>query len=179
MSRVGNSAIIIPEGVNCTFENSIFTAKGKSSEQTYKVPSEVKLEMKDGSISFSIANKKNKTLTALWGTTRANVNNAVIGVSQGFTKKLEINGVGYRASVSGSTLKMQLGFSHEVDFPIPQGITITVEKSPAAIVITGANKQQVGQVATEIRKYRPPEPYKGKGLKYDDETIFRKEGKKK
>ncbi len=179
MSRIGSSAIIIPEGVNCKFEDSIFTVKGKLGEQTYKVPAEVKLVMEDNEISFSILNSKNKTLRALWGTTRANVNNAVVGVSSGFTKKLEINGVGYRASVAGSILKMQLGFSHDVDFPIPQGITITVDKTPAAIVISGADKQQVGQVAAEIRKYRPPEPYKGKGLKYSDETIFRKEGKKK
>jgi large subunit ribosomal protein L6 len=114
----------------------------------------------------------------MWGTARARIQNMVAGVSQGFTRELEINGVGYRAAVQGNALNLQLGFSHDVAYPIPEGISIKCEK-PTSITITGADKQQVGQVAAEIRSYRPPEPYKGKGVKYADEVVLRKEGKKK
>jgi large subunit ribosomal protein L6 len=114
----------------------------------------------------------------MWGTTRALVNNMVTGVANGFTRNLEINGVGYRAAVQGSTLNLQLGYSHDIPYPIPTDVRITCER-PTAITITGADRQRVGQVAAEIRGYRPPEPYKGKGIKYSDETIRRKEGKKK
>ncbi len=114
----------------------------------------------------------------MWGMTRAMVNNLIVGVSKGFEKKLEINGVGYKAAVSGKNLQLSLGYSHDVTFPIPQGISITTPK-PTEITISGIDKRQVGQVAAEIRGFRPPEPYKGKGVKYSDEFIFRKEGKKK
>ena len=123
-------------------------------------------------------NNETKQARALWGTTRALVNNMVTGVSAGFTRKLEINGVGYRAAVQGKTLVLQLGYSHDINFPIPQDIKIACEK-PTAIAVTGADRQRVGQVAAEIRSFRQPEPYKGKGIKYADETIRRKEGKKK
>ena len=119
-----------------------------------------------------------KRARALWGTTRAQVNNLVVGVTKGFEKKLEINGVGYKAAVAGKNLQLSLGYSHDVTFPIPQGIAITTPK-PTEITIVGIDKRQVGQVAAEIRAFRPPEPYKGKGVKYSDEFIFRKEGKKK
>ena len=119
-----------------------------------------------------------KRARTLWGTTRALVNNMVNGVSKGFTVNLEINGVGYRAAVQGSNLNLQLGYSHDIPYPIPKDVRITCER-PTAITITGADRQRVGQVAAEIRGYRPPEPYKGKGIKYADETIRRKEGKKK
>jgi large subunit ribosomal protein L6 len=114
----------------------------------------------------------------MWGTTRSLVQSLVTGVSQGFTKQLEINGVGYRAAVHGATLGLQLGYSHDINYAIPEGITITCEK-PTSITVSGADKQKVGQVAAEIRSYRPPEPYKGKGIKYVDEVVLRKEGKKK
>ena len=122
--------------------------------------------------------RESKRARAMWGTTRALVNNMVTGVATGFTRNLEINGVGYRAAVQGSTLNLQLGYSHDIPFPIPQDVRITCER-PTAIRITGADRQRVGQVAAEIRGYRPPEPYKGKGIKYADEFIRRKEGKKK
>jgi len=179
MSRIGSSAIIIPDGVTCNYANSLFTVKGKLGELSYTVPAEVKVVFENNIITLSIANTNNKLLKALWGTTRANLNNTVLGVSEGFSKKIEINGVGYRAAVQGKFLNMQLGFSHDINYPIPEGITITVDKNPAAINVSGIDKQKVGQISSEIRAHRPPEPYKGKGLKYSDEYILRKEGKKK
>src|SRR3546814_343461 len=131
----------------------------------------------DGKVWVKPANDSKKA-RAMWGTARARIQNMVTGVSEGFKKELEINGVGYRAAVQGSALNLQLGFSHDVAYPIPEGISIKCEK-PTSITITGADRQQVGQVAAEIRSYRPPEPYKGKGVKYADEVILRKEGKKK
>jgi large subunit ribosomal protein L6 len=141
------------------------------------VSDEVTATVAEGAVTIA-PKSESKQARAMWGTTRALVNNMVTGVANGFTRNLEINGVGYRAAVQGSTLNLQLGYSHDIPYPIPTDVRITCER-PTAITITGADRQRVGQVAAEIRGYRPPEPYKGKGIKYSDETIRRKEGKKK
>ena len=145
--------------------------------QSHRVPDEVTVKLDNGAVAVD-PKDQSKDARSKWGMSRAQVANLVQGVSQGFERKLEINGVGYRAAVAGKVLKLSLGYSHDVDYPIPPGITVVTPR-PTEIVITGIDKQQVGQIAAEIREYRPPEPYKGKGVKYSDEFIFRKEGKKK
>ena len=177
MSRVGKNAISIPSGTTVTVDGQTITAKGKLGEKKLVVFDTIAAEMDDGMLVVKPKGDPEKD-RAMWGTMRSLAQNLVTGVSEGFTKNLEINGVGYRAQVDGKTLKLQLGFSHDVNFPIPEGIEIKCER-PTAIAVSGADKQRVGQVAAEIRAYRPPEPYKGKGVKYADEFIFRKEGKKK
>ena len=177
MSRVGKNPVAVPQGVEVKVEGQVVSAKGQQGQLTYESTEDVTIELTDGNITVRPANDT-KQARAMWGTARSRIQSLVTGVSEGFRRDLEIVGVGYRAAVQGSALNLQLGFSHEVNYPIPEGIKIQCEK-PTAIAITGADKQKVGQVAAEIRSYRPPEPYKGKGIKYADEFILRKEGKKK
>jgi large subunit ribosomal protein L6 len=151
--------------------------KGKLGTLKLPISKDVTVSVKDGKVLVEPQGETQQS-RIMWGTTRANIRNMVDGVSKGYSKALEINGVGYRAAVQGKNLQLQMGYSHDVLYPIPEGITIKCEK-PTAVLITGYDKQKVGQVAAEIRAVRPPEPYKGKGIKYDTETILRKEGKKK
>jgi large subunit ribosomal protein L6 len=177
MSRVGKKPVSIPSGVTASVDGQLVKVKGSKGELSFLVPSEVDVSFKDGEVTVA-PRDQSKQARSRWGMSRAQVANLVTGVSKGFEKKLEINGVGYRAAMAGKTLKLSLGYSHDVDYAIPDGITITTPK-PTEIVVTGIDRQKVGQVAAEIREYRGPEPYKGKGVKYADEFIFRKEGKKK
>ena len=177
MSRVGKNPVEVPSGVEVAINGRLITAKGKLGELSYEFTDQVTATLDDGKVTVAPANDS-KQARALWGTTRACVQNLVTGVATGFTRELEITGVGYRAAVQGSTLNLQLGYSHDINHPIPEGITIKCEK-PTNIAISGADKQRVGQIAAEIRAYRPPEPYKGKGIRYSDEIVRRKEGKKK
>ncbi len=177
MSRVGKKTVTLPAGVTAKVEGQTIAIKGAKGELRFVAPTDVNVTFADNQIKVDPRNDT-KRARALWGTTRAQVNNLVVGVTKGFEKKLEINGVGYKAAVAGKNLQLSLGYSHDVTFPIPQGIAIVTPK-PTEITITGIDRRQVGQVAAEIRAFRPPEPYKGKGVKYSDEFIFRKEGKKK
>jgi large subunit ribosomal protein L6 len=177
MSRIGKNPVAIPEGVSIELSGQRLTAKGRLGTLSLVVSNEVAATVADGNVTVA-PKDESKRARALWGTTRALVNNMVTGVATGFTRNLEINGVGYRASVQGNALNLQLGYSHDIAYPIPPDVRIACER-PTMIAITGADRQRVGQVAAEIRAFRPPEPYKGKGIKYSDETIRRKEGKKK
>ena len=177
MSRIGKKPVMIPEGVTATVEGQTVTAKGPKGELNFVVNREVLVKMEDGAIQVD-PRDQTKDSRSKWGMSRTMVANILEGVKDGFEKKLEINGVGYRAAMQGNDVQLSLGFSHEVVYKVPEGVTVACTK-PTEIVITGIDKQKVGQVAAEIRSYRPPEPYKGKGVKYADETIFRKEGKKK
>jgi len=177
MSRVGNSPVAVPSGVTVEVANQLVTAKGKLGEMSFEVSDEVDVAYADDQISVT-PKSKSKRARSMWGTTRARINNMVQGVSEGFTIDMEINGVGYRAAVEGKDLVLSLGFSHPVRFPIPEGVQMKCER-PTAISIHGSDKQQIGQLAAEIRAFRPPEPFKGKGIKYANEQIRRKEGKKK
>ena len=177
MSRVGKYPVEIPAGVTIAVVNGMVTAKGKLGE--LKMPLTDKVDVKIEGSKFSVAPRGNSTpARMMWGTTRALVQTMVKGVSEGYSKTMEINGTGFRAAVTGPNLVINLGFSHDVVYPIPAGITILCEK-PTLIKVSGMDKRQVGQVAAEIRAWRPPEPYKGKGVKYEGEQILRKEGKKK
>ncbi len=177
MSRVGKYPVEIPAGVTLAMAGRTITAKGKLGELHYDLTDNVEAKIEDG--KFSVLPKGGeRTARMMWGTTRALVANMIKGVSTGYTKTMEIQGTGFRAAVTGPNLVINLGFSHDVVYPVPQGITITTPR-PTAITVTGVDKRQVGQVSAEIRSYRPPEPYKGKGVRYDTETIRRKEGKKK
>ena len=177
MSRVGKNPVAVPSGVTVAVDGRMVTAKGKLGELKLNLGDQVTAKLQDGKLVCAPVNDSKKARMQ-WGTTRNLMRNMVQGVSQGFKRNLEINGVGYRAAVQGKTLQLQLGYSHDINYPIPEGIQIKCEK-PTAISITGFDKQKVGQVAAEIRSYRGPEPYKGKGIKYEGETILRKEGKKK
>ena len=177
MSRVGNSPITLPDGVSVMQADGVLTAKGSKGELTYALPKEVELTV-EGNLVTVAPKGKNKFGRSIWGTVRANVNNMVQGVSAGFAKNLEINGVGYRAAMQGNKLQLSLGFSHPVVMDVPAGLTVAVDGN-TKISITGADKQLIGQFAAEVRAKRPPEPFKGKGVKYADEHIVRKEGKKK
>jgi large subunit ribosomal protein L6 len=177
MSRVGKKPVAVPSGVTATVDGQNVKVKGAKGELSFLVPEEVSVAMENGAISVN-PRDQSKTARAKWGMSRAQVQNLVDGVTKGFEKRLEINGVGYRAQVAGKVLKLSLGYSHDVDYPIPADVTITATK-PTEILVAGTNKQKVGQVAAEIREFRGPEPYKGKGVKYAGEFIFRKEGKKK
>lgn len=177
MSRVGKKPVAVPSGVTATIDGQSVKVKGTKGELSFQVAEEVHVELENGEIKVH-PKDDSKVARAKWGLSRSMLDNLIIGVSKGFEKKLEINGVGYRAALAGNVLKLSLGFSHDVDYAIPEGIAITTPK-PTEIIITGIDAQRVGQVAAEIRGYRPPEPYKGKGVKYSDEYIFRKEGKKK
>jgi len=177
MSRVGKYPVEVPAGVQIAVAAGILTAKGKLGELKLPLTDLVETTVENGKVAVA-PKATDKRSRMMWGTTRALINNMVKGVSTGFTKSLEITGTGYRAAVAGSNLEINLGFSHPVVYPIPQGIKITCER-PTAIKVEGIDKRLVGQVAAEIRSFRPPEPYKGKGARYTDETIRRKEGKKK
>ena len=175
MSRIANKPVEIPSGVEIKLDGQNIQAKGAKGELKMVLHPAISVEQKDGSLAVRSGDKES---IAMAGTMRSLLNNLVTGVSQGFERKLELVGVGYRAQAKGKTLNLTLGFSHPVDYPIPEGITIDTP-SQTEIVVKGADKQKVGQVAAEIRAYRPPEPYKGKGVKYADERIIRKEAKKK
>lgn len=177
MSRVANQPISIPKGVDVNISGQSVTVKGPKGTLQYAVPSEVKIT-KDGDVLSCVYAAEQGNANALAGTTRANLNNCVRGVSQGFEKKLELVGVGYRAQAQGKKLNLTLGFSHPLDFPVPPGITIETP-SQTEILIKGIDRQQVGQVAAVIRGYRPPDAYKGKGVRYSNEVIVLKEAKKK
>ncbi len=177
MSRIGKRAVAVPSGVTASVEGQTVKVKGPKGALQLDLHPEVTVKMEGGAIKVDPRNQT-KRARSLWGTSRTLVANLIIGVTNGFERRLEINGVGYRAAVQGKNLQIALGYSHDVVYPIPQGITIATPK-PTEVVISGIERQQVGQVAAEIRSMRPPEPYKGKGVKYADERIFRKEGKKK
>jgi large subunit ribosomal protein L6 len=177
MSRIGKKAVPIPSGVTANVEGQTVKVKGPKGQLQVVLPEDVIVKMDQGEVKVDPRNET-KRARSMWGTSRTLVNNLVTGVTKGYEKKLEITGVGYRAALQGKNLQLALGYSHDVVYAIPEGITIAVPK-PTEITITGTDSQRVGQVAAEIRAYRPPEPYKGKGVKYANEFIFRKEGKKK
>lgn len=177
MSRIGKKPVAVPANVTATLNGAELAVKGPKGQLAMTVADEVLVTVDGGAISVK-PRDDSKRSRSFWGMQRTMVNNLVVGVTEGFTEVLEINGVGYRASVQGSNLKLQLGFSHDVDFAIPEGISIKCPDQ-TTVEITGTDKQKVGQVAAEIRRWRRPEPYKGKGIKYRGEYIFRKEGKKK
>jgi large subunit ribosomal protein L6 len=177
MSRVGKHPVTVPSGVEVQMSGQTLSAKGSLGTLRLIVSNEVTASIADGAVTIAPKNDT-KHARAMWGTTRALVNNMVTGVAKGFSVTLEINGVGYRAAVQGGTLNLQLGYSHEIAYPIPGDVNIVCER-PTLIRISGADRQRVGQIAAEIRAYRPPEPYKGKGIKYSTDTVRRKEGKKK
>jgi large subunit ribosomal protein L6 len=177
MSRVGKKAVPIPSGVTANVEGQTVKVKGPKGALQLALHGDVTAKVEAGGVKVD-PKAETKRARAMWGTYRALVANLMEGVTKGFEHKLEISGVGYRAQLQGKNLQLQLGYSHDIVFPIPEGITITVPKA-TEIVITGIDRQKVGQVAAEIRGFRPPEPYKGKGVKYAAERIFRKEGKKK
>ena len=177
MSRVGKYPVPVPAGVQIALVGRTVTAKGKNGELKLELTDAVDIEIEANQVAVKPRGSDRRSRT-LWGTTRSLINGMVTGVSTGFVKEMEINGTGYRAAVQGKDLILNLGYSHEVRYPIPAGIKITCEK-PTSIKVEGADKRQVGQVAAEIRAWRGPEPYKGKGVKYVNEQILRKEGKKK
>jgi large subunit ribosomal protein L6 len=177
MSRVGKYPVDIPAGVTIAVADGILTAKGKLGELKLPLTDHVDATVEDGKVTVKPRTAEPQA-RMMWGTTRANIANMIKGVSTGYAKTMEITGTGYRASVQGPNLVVNLGFSHDVIYPVPAGIKITTPR-PTAITVEGVDKRLVGQVAAEIRAYRPPEPYKGKGVRYDTETIRRKEGKKK
>jgi large subunit ribosomal protein L6 len=177
MSRIGKKAVAIPSGVTASVEGQTVKMKGPKGALELVLPGEVMASLDKGSLKVDPRNET-KRARSMWGTSRTLVSNLVTGVTKGFERKLEITGVGYRAAVQGKNLQIALGYSHDVIYPIPAGIAIVTPK-PTEVVITGIDRQKVGQVAAEIRGFRKPEPYKGKGVKYAGEYIFRKEGKKK
>lgn len=177
MSRIGKKPVVLPEKVQAVVDGQNVTVKGPKGELSAVLVDEVLAKMTDDGISVN-PRDSSKRSRSMWGMSRTLVQNLVTGVNDGFEKRLEINGVGYRAALNGKELQLQLGLSHDVVFAVPEGIEVACPK-PTEIIITGIEKQKVGQVAAEIRRYRPPEPYKGKGIKYAGEYIFRKEGKKK
>ena len=177
MSRIGKKAVVVPAGVTASIADGTLSVKGPKGTLSLQLADDIKYEVQEGGISVQPANDT-KRARAFWGMQRTLVQNLVTGVTTGFTKKLLITGVGYRAAAQGKVLKLQLGYSHDVNIDVPEGIEI---KTPdqTTVEISGIDKQKVGQIAAEIRRWRKPEPYKGKGIKYDGEFIFRKEGKKK
>jgi len=177
MSRTGKKPVAVPAGVTAAIEGGQLSVKGPKGTLSLPLADEVTYSIEDGSIAVTPANDS-KRARAFWGMQRTLIANLITGVTEGFSKKLLITGVGYRANSQGKTLKLQLGYSHDVDFAIPEGIEIKTPDN-TTVEISGIDKQKVGQVAAEIRRWRKPEPYKGKGIKYAGEFIFRKEGKKK
>jgi large subunit ribosomal protein L6 len=177
MSRIGKKPVAVTAGVTAKVDGQAVSVKGPKGELSFVVPDDVEVKFEDNSIKVD-PRSETKRARAMWGMSRSMIANLVTGVSAGFSKTLEITGVGYKAAVAGKNLQLSLGFSHDVIYPIPAGVTIVTPK-PTEINISGSDKRQVGQVAAEIRAYRGPEPYKGKGVRYSDEFIFRKEGKKK
>ncbi len=177
MSRIGKRPVEMPSGVSATVSGQTIEVKGPKGVRSFAATDDVELTV-DGTAISVTPRGKSKRARQQWGMSRTQVQNCVTGVTDGFKKELEINGVGYRAAVQGKVLKLSLGYSHDVDFDIPEGITITTPK-PTEVIVEGIDQQAVGQVAAKIREWRKPEPYKGKGIKLKDEYIFRKEGKKK
>ncbi len=177
MSRIGKRAVPVPSGITANVEGQTVKVKGPKGALSVVLPDEVSVKLDGGQIKVD-PRDETKRARSQWGTSRTLVANLIAGVTKGFEQRLEINGVGYRAAVQGKNLQLALGYSHDVIYPIPEGITIATPR-PVEIVISGIDRRKVGQVAAEIREYRPPEPYKGKGIKYAAERIFRKEGKKK
>ena len=175
MSRIGKQILPIPNGVEVTVDESFITVKGPKGQLQESSNPQVQVIVEEGSVKFAIADEEDKTLRAMWGLYASLVNNMLEGVTNGFTKKLEVNGVGYKVALSGKTLTLSLGFSHDVKYELAEGVTAEIEKN--LITISGISKQKVGQVAAEIRSFRKPEPYKGKGIKYIDEIVRRKVGK--
>lgn len=177
MSRIGKKPVDLPSGVTATVSGQTVEIKGPKGVRTFKATDDVTLAMEENAVSVT-PRGSSKRAKQQWGMSRTQIANCVLGVTEGFKKELEINGVGYRASMQGNTLKLALGYSHDVLFEVPTGITVTAPK-PTEIIVEGIDQQQVGEVAAKIREWRKPEPYKGKGIKYKDEYIFRKEGKSK
>jgi large subunit ribosomal protein L6 len=177
MSRIGKKPVAVPQGVTANVEGQTVTAKGPKGELAVVLVEHVAAQLTDEGIKVE-PRDDSKTARAMWGMSRTLVQNIVTGVTDGFEKRLEISGVGYRAQAQGRNLGLALGYSHDVNYAVPEGVQVATPK-PTEIVVSGIDKQKVGQVAAEIRRYRPPEPYKGKGVKYAGEFIFRKEGKKK
>jgi large subunit ribosomal protein L6 len=177
MSRIGKRAVSVPTGVTVNLSGQNISVKGPKGELKFVLVEHVLAKLEDGKVEVN-PRDQTKLARSCWGMSRTMISNMVKGVTQGYSRSLEINGVGYRANVQGKVLQLNLGYSHDVNYAIPEGIEIKTPK-PTEIIITGIDKQRVGQVAAEIRDYRGPEPYKGKGIKYSDERIFRKEGKKK
>ncbi|WP_165324471.1 50S ribosomal protein L6 [Rhizorhabdus phycosphaerae] len=177
MSRIGKRPVSVPAGVTASLEGKTLSVKGPKGTLTMSLADEVTYAVEEGHISVQPVNDSKRS-RSFWGMQRTMVQNLIVGVTEGYTKTLQITGVGYRANVQGQNLKLQLGYSHDVDFAIPEGITIATPDQ-TTVHISGIDKQKVGQVAAEIRRWRKPEPYKGKGIKYAGEYIFRKEGKKK
>jgi len=175
MSRIGKKPIIIPAAVEFKIEGQLITVKGPKGELSYRVHPHIKIEQQDQQLFLTIADVNNKQDKALWGTNRQLVANLFSGVTEGYVKQLEINGVGYRAELKGQTLVLQVGYSHPVEFQIPAGVSVKVEKN--VITLTSIDKQLLGETAANIRRIKKPEPYKGKGIKYMDEIILRKAGK--
>jgi large subunit ribosomal protein L6 len=177
MSRIGKRAVPVPSGITANVEGQTVKVKGPKGALSIVLPDDVTVKLDGGQIKVD-PRDETKRARSQWGTSRTMIANLIAGVTKGFEQRLEINGVGYRAAMHGKNLQLALGYSHDVIYPIPEGITIATPR-PVEIVITGIDRQKVGQVAAEIRDFRPPEPYKGKGVKYAAERIFRKEGKKK
>jgi large subunit ribosomal protein L6 len=177
MSRIGKKPVVVPSGITADVEGQTVKIKGPKGALQVVLHDDVSVKLDGGQIKVD-PRSESKRARSQWGTSRTLIANLIAGVTKGFEQRLEINGVGYRASVQGKNLQIALGYSHDIVYPIPEGITIATPR-PVEIVITGSDRQKVGQVAAEIRDYRPPEPYKGKGIKYAGERIFRKEGKKK
>lgn len=177
MSRIGKKPVQVPTGVTANVEGQTVKVKGPKGQLQVVLPDDVSVKMDKGAVKVGPRNET-KRARAMWGTSRTLVNNLITGVTKGYEKKLEITGVGYRAALQGKNLQIALGYSHDVIFPVPEGIAIATPK-PTEIVVTGIDKQKVGQVAAEIRAFRAPEPYKGKGVRYDDEVVILKETKKK
>ena len=177
MSRIGKKPVPVPTGVTVNLSGQNISVKGPKGELKLALVEHVLAKLEDGKVAVN-PRDETKIARSCWGMSRTMISNMVRGVTEGYTRSLEINGVGYRANVQGKVLQLNLGYSHDVNYPIPEGIEIKTPK-PTEIVISGIDKQRVGQVAAEIRDFRGPEPYKGKGIKYSDERIFRKEGKKK
>ncbi|MBV8061330.1 MAG: 50S ribosomal protein L6 [Alphaproteobacteria bacterium] len=177
MSRVGKYPVALPQGVSAEIKGDQIAVKGKNGTLSLAIPDEVEVQVADSKVAVAMRHDTNRA-RVLWGTTRNNIKNMVQGVTEGFKIVLEIEGVGFRAAIAGKDLVLQLGFSHEIKYPIPEGISMKVDKQ-TVVTITGNEKQRVGQVAAEIRGMKKPEPYKGKGIKYEGERIRRKEGKKK
>jgi large subunit ribosomal protein L6 len=177
MSRIGKKPVAVPSGITANVEGQTVKIKGPKGALQVVLHDDISVKLDGGQIKVD-PRSETKRARSQWGTSRTLIANLIAGVTKGFEQRLEINGVGYRASVQGKNLQIALGYSHDIVYPIPEGITIATPR-PVEIVITGSDRQKVGQVAAEIRDYRPPEPYKGKGIKYAGERIFRKEGKKK
>jgi large subunit ribosomal protein L6 len=177
MSRIGKKPVPVPAGVTAKVDGQYVSAKGPKGELNFTVPEEVAVTLDGGQIKVD-PRSDSKRARAMWGMSRSMVNNLLAGVTKGFERKLEITGVGYKAAVVGKNLQLSLGYSHDINYPIPTGVTIATPK-PTEIMIAGIDKRQIGQIAAEIRAFRGPEPYKGKGVRYEGEFIFRKEGKKK